>query len=650
MRERGKVQLGVAETTKKLVELDLRESLGPTPPDIESPSGYSGVASQDSEIAGLREQLARQQALRRDLERELAESRSRQRELERRLNGIERTFKYRLGETLVAARSFKGMLAMPGRFWRMWSDWLEKKRLDRMRPDAGPETRFAEQLCFVGDLIDVHRAEGLAAARLAGAALPNARPREKARALVELAHEALGDAPGPAVEVAIEAAALNPAEPRLKALAFRLFDLGQVTAAARVLAAGRDLEFHPGDLPRRQSIGAFSAWRKGVDLGKPHTGPARSGGVLLVEGLGEARGGPRRRTGALAADYGARGLDVCMALSGLATAPQDVRVCTLPPPLASLHALDVLAEERAAALESLIAAEDIGLIHAGSDLVSALAAAKAARRTGCRLVLDIDALAAIRRQRGPAWDASEGFDICTSLLREAFTAADLIIARTPALGQAMARLTGRAPDLVLPDLATPARGARAHAIPGLEPTDQVILLPRFSEAEPRSLAVVEALAEVARTVPKVRLVPVGAGRDLGPLRQRAHDLGVKDRLIVAEAARLPIEDLVARAQVLLFDDAETGVSGLAAPVGLAEARKLGVPVVAVNGSWAEGLISDRDAWLVDPRTPGQLAEHLAAALRAGSSSPKLKRAAERGEEDAVAHREALGQSLSRLGF
>ena len=90
-REGAKVQSGVAETTKKRVAVDLRESLGPTPADIERDPAYTAVANQDSEIADLREQLARQQALRRDLERELAESRSRQRELERRLNGVTRT-------------------------------------------------------------------------------------------------------------------------------------------------------------------------------------------------------------------------------------------------------------------------------------------------------------------------------------------------------------------------------------------------------------------------------------------------------------------------------------------------------------------------------------------------------------------------------
>lgn len=648
-REGAKVQSGVAETTEKRVAVDLRESLGPTPADIERDPAYTAVANQDSEIADLREQLARQQALRRDLERELAESRSRQRELERRLNGVTRTFTYRLGETLVAGRSIKGLLAMPGRFWRMWTDWLEKRRMDRLRPEFG-QTPFAEQLSFVGEILDVHQADGLAAARKAAAALPASRPREKARALVELAHVALGEDQAASLELAGDAARLNAAEPRLKALAFRLFDQGEVSAAAQILEAGRDLEFHPGDLPRRQSLAAYTAWRSGVALGPARAGAPRTGGVLVVDALSGPRPDhARRRAEAVAADYAARGLPVVLA--GGSTEIPGVRPLALRTPLAAPAALDLLADERAAALKAAIAAEDIGLVHASGDLVSAIAAARAARATGARFVLDIDRLPALRRQRGPAWDGSEGFRICSQVLKDVAGAADLLVARSPALARAVAEITGKAPDVVLADAPMAGRTpTRLPALTGLDPTDKIVLLPRLSEAEPRSLAVVEAIAEVARAFPTVRLVPVGAGRDFGPLRQRAHDLGVKDRLIAADAGRGAIEDLVARAHVLLLDDADTGLSGLFSPPSIAEARHLGAPIVAIAGTWAEGLLDKRDAWLADPNNPSDLALQIASALRAEGASPKLKRARERGEEEVERSRAAFGEGLARLGF
>lgn len=638
------------EISEKLARVNLKDRLEPATNGFGTDPTYSDASNSDSEIASLRERLARQQAMRRDLERELAESRSRQRDLERRLNGIQRTFTYRLGEALVAGRSIRGMFAMPGRFWKMWTDWLEKRRLDRLRPSNGSESRFAEHLIYVNDLLDVYQADGLTAACRAAAALPDVDGRRKARALVELAHVVLCDDLPAAVELAIRAASLSSGEHRLKAFAFSLFDRGEISAAARVLAAGADLEFHPGDLPRRQAISAFVNWSSGVELGEMRAKREGSGGVLLVDALVESRIGLRRRAETLAAEYGRRGLTVSLATPHSTTALEGVRALLLPATLASVHALDLLVQERAAALEALIASEDIGLLHAGADLVSMLAAAKAARETGCHLVLDIDALAAIRRQRGPAWDQSEGFRICSWLLTQAVAGADLLIARTPALGRALKQLTGRTPDAVLPDLARPTASARPYSIPGVAPNDEVVLLPRFSQAEPRLLTVVDAVAQVARSIPNVRLVPIGAGRDLGPLRQRAHDLGIKDRLIVAERARGAIEDLVARAQVLLLDDADTGLSGLSSPVGLAEARQLGVPVVAFTDAWAEDLIGERDAWLADAREPGQLAEHLASALRAGRSSPKLKRAKERGDEEAAAHQANFGSQLARLGF
>ena len=98
--------------------------------------------------AELEEALRRNEEKRQDrrsLDREIVEMRSMLAEAERQLGNIRQTFIYRIGDAIVAARTWKGLRSLPRRLLALRRAYLERRGLSGppARSGAGSPSGFA---------------------------------------------------------------------------------------------------------------------------------------------------------------------------------------------------------------------------------------------------------------------------------------------------------------------------------------------------------------------------------------------------------------------------------------------------------------------------------------------------------------------------
>lgn len=123
---------------------------------------------------------------------------------------------------------------------------------------------------------------------------------------------------------------------------------------------------------------------------------------------------------------------------------------------------------------------------------------------------------------------------------------------------------------------------------------------------------IEAAPEVLRRAPEARFVVAGDGPLRGELQQRAQAAGLGDRMIFP-GYRSDVPDLVAAFDAYVLPSLWEGL-----PLALLEALALGKPIVASRvGGVPEIVEHGVDGFLVPPRDPGALVEHLARVARDG---------------------------------
>jgi colanic acid/amylovoran biosynthesis glycosyltransferase len=127
---------------------------------------------------------------------------------------------------------------------------------------------------------------------------------------------------------------------------------------------------------------------------------------------------------------------------------------------------------------------------------------------------------------------------------------------------------------------------------------------------------IRAIALVRSSVPDVRLRIIGDGPERATLEQLIESLGVKRNVTLAGA--MAHDDALAEigsAKVfcLAAQSAADGDSD-ALPVVLREAMARGVPVISTNVAGIPETIDEEVGWLVDPRSPQQLATAIETAL------------------------------------
>lgn len=188
----------------------------------------NGEAQQATE---LRRRLAEATAERDLRMRELAELRALNRDLEYRVITANRSLAYGLGKALIEARSLGGLIALPRRLGRLA---IKQKAKRRARVPETATRGVAAHLRYVDEALERLGRDGADAAAGWIGTLPKRYNSAKSRAMTELAMAVAHDRLDIADTLGNEAAALDPGEPRLLALALLLRERGLVIAPAAI--------------------------------------------------------------------------------------------------------------------------------------------------------------------------------------------------------------------------------------------------------------------------------------------------------------------------------------------------------------------------------------------------------------------------------
>ena len=170
---------------------------------------------------------------------------------------------------------------------------------------------------------------------------------------------------------------------------------------------------------------------------------------------------------------------------------------------------------------------------------------------------------------------------------------------------------------------------------GASDAELVVSVGRYVEQKNQSL-LLEALALLARTRPRLKALLVGSGPLEGDLRRRVEELGLSEVVLIT-GERADAVDLIAAADVFVLSS-----SWEALPVTLLEAASLGRPIVATAVRGVVGTIRhDSNGLLVAPDSPVALAGGIAAVLDDEPLATKLGEGASAFAERACAERAML---------
>jgi glycosyltransferase involved in cell wall biosynthesis len=129
-----------------------------------------------------------------------------------------------------------------------------------------------------------------------------------------------------------------------------------------------------------------------------------------------------------------------------------------------------------------------------------------------------------------------------------------------------------------------------------------------------------AARAVVDEVPDVRFVAVGRGPLESELRASARELGLADQFELLGHRKDAIE-VMSAFDVFCLPSRHEGL-----PISLMEALALGLPVVATRAGGIDELVTDdREALLVPPGCPDDLAAALITVLRDGSRRSEMAR-------------------------
>ncbi|HTU84572.1 MAG TPA: glycosyltransferase [Solirubrobacteraceae bacterium] len=138
-------------------------------------------------------------------------------------------------------------------------------------------------------------------------------------------------------------------------------------------------------------------------------------------------------------------------------------------------------------------------------------------------------------------------------------------------------------------------------------------------------SLIRALALVRERLPDLRATIVGEGPERDRLDSLIAELGLQCNVILAGAnSHHATLELIERAKVfcLASQPARNGDCD-ALPVVIREAMARSVPVISTRVAGIPETVDEEVGWLVDPRSPGQLADAIAAAL--GDDAERVRR-------------------------
>lgn len=598
----------------------------------------------------LRESAERRQAIR-ALDREVIQLRAMLAEAERQMSNIRQTFIYRIGETIVSARTLKGLRQLPRRLLALRRAYLEKRGL--LSPPGETKLGYAERLRFMEEALRVLGGQGADAATNYVRSMPGADPEDKARALVELAHALWREDPAKAASLAVEAGALDPLEPRLRALVLAMFDHGEVDAPALILTTLTEtLTATPADRARRETVLAYER-----QLASPLRYPARAlatdaapcVAVVSMRSLPHDVQGDTFRAQSIVDAARQAGVNAFVVThpgyqypaSGEGEPVQRLAgstpVVRLPLPEDAPGVFDRFVPAIGKMLAQVFTARGVTCVHALGDPALSAAACWAARASGASFTLDIAEAPIFGGHREEGWTATERFRAGLSLFAETARVADRRIVRSRAVEQLLREL-GLAFEFDLIDdcpseqigRSTPTDVAAIRAQLGLE-NRRIIGVYDSLDLDEGLSDLLEAFARVLEADPTCALLYLGSGHGAEALRHRAAMCGVIDHVRISpQAARRKPVDCLSAMDLAVFPKRRPTAHAVSAPFEVQAALAVGVPAVAVDNAWARDWITHEVTGLLV--APGDAVAMAKAIMRVLNSTDLSDRLARSGQE------------------
>jgi glycosyltransferase involved in cell wall biosynthesis len=563
----------------------------------------------------MRENADRRQAVR-ALDREVIQLRAMLAEAERQMGNIRQTFIYRIGETIVSARTAKGLRQLPRRLVALRRAYLEKRGL--LSTSVVSRMGYSERLRYVEAALALLAAEGVEAATDYVRSAQAHDPEDTARALLEIAHAVWRQDPAQAASLAVEAGAVNELDPRLRSLVLSLFDHGEVDAPALMLSTlSETLTATPADRGRRETILAYER-----QLASPLKIPARlmsaTGPVCVA--VVASRSLPHHLQ---AETFRAQAVMDAAREAGLSaflvTQPgyqypatgngepaarlfNSTHVIRMPPVDFPPGVFDRYVPAVGGLLAAEFTARGVTCVHAVGELALSAAACWAARASGASFTLDLGDSPTIGGHIDDGWIGRERFRSSMALLAEIARAADRCIVRSRAVDRAFSELGVSLDAELIVDFAAEQMSEVSQNEVGeirsqLGLTDEKVIGVYDSlDTDEGLYDLLDALPAVRAAAPDCVIVYIGAGHGAEALRQRAVTRGLIDHVRIApDLARRRMADCLSLFDVAAFPKRRNSPLGVAAPVELQAALTIGIPVVATNNAWSR-------EWIVDGAT------------------------------------------------
>ncbi|WP_020399828.1 glycosyltransferase family 4 protein [Kordiimonas gwangyangensis] len=142
----------------------------------------------------------------------------------------------------------------------------------------------------------------------------------------------------------------------------------------------------------------------------------------------------------------------------------------------------------------------------------------------------------------------------------------------------------------------------------LEPTDRIIGTVAALRPEKNIGKLIEAFAQIADLYPTTKLVIVGDGIGMKPLKMLAERIGLYERVVFTGNMAHPESIVPAFELFALSSDTEQ------MPISVIEAMAAGLPVVSTDVGDVAGMVSRQNAAYVQENSAGALARNLSALL------------------------------------
>lgn len=526
------------------------------------------------------------------LRAETAYLRQRLAESEEQIARLKDTIAWRLGSTLMAARSPAAIARLPKDLLALRADSVAKRKAPATRASEGPK--------------------------------PSAAIARRAEALTAEAKDLRETDIAAAVRLGRQAVELEPKGYRIKWLASLMYDAGMIAEPAALLDRAWEIgeAFTPQQAARREILqGLARIQADGVQI--PERAPApvwdpapRSVAYVAASSLPHHVSGYTTRTHNLIRAIRSGGWDVAaMTRPGypwdrsdaleveadrLSYEVDDVAYQRLEGLAANRTALDRYVNTAAATLGAALAERRPSVVHAASNYVNALPALIAARRAGVPFLYEVRGLWEFTSaQRSAMGESGERFELMRDLEIRVAQEADMVLAINEGLKRELvARGVDEsrirlAPNSVDPDQFQPVpRDEELQAMLGLRDRYVLGFIGSIVDYEGLDDAL-EALSLLNRGGLNVSMLLVGGGRHERVVRDKAEAMGLTRQVVFAgRVAPHVVPKYYSLIDLAIFPRKPVALTEIVSPLKPLEAMAMERPVLASNVAALAEMVRD----------------------------------------------------------